>query len=1438
MNRLWKRSTWEGSKGLFSKGSTLKHVFFLPKLLGVVLFAWVLIGGISEAEASHFRGGTLTYKWISGRTVEFTLETYWRIGSLGSNACASGAAAGTCVGRNYGNFSINTGAGSVNIPQKVNFNDTISFSMIGTVRYTYPRDGKFTAVWSGCCWISGASGPAGNNWNLNVVVELPKINNSPVFNSPTFFQACRNFKFTTNVNVSDPDRDSFTLRLAHRQNSGIALNTSTGEVTFTPTTTGNFVFTVVATDSKGSVAYRDFMINVLATCNNKGPKITLNPAAITVAGGQQACTNITVTDPDAGNKFFITARPTKTPVTLTPTTALTAGRPNPYTFKYCWTPAKADEGTTHNIQFNALDDGLPPLFAQGTFSVTVLDGKPPVIATNPTTLQVDEGKTLVFTVTASDPDNNGIDTFTQTGLPTFCTSKKDSATKYTITCNPGFSDGPKTYSTLKFTAKDKDGKPKTVTQTVNIKVNDVNRPPTSKGPGDQTLDEDKAAKFGVTSSDPDGDTLTHTMSGLPAEAKIDPTTGEITWTPKQKDVGSYNVTVAVTDGKGGKVEVKFKVTVNNVNDPPVISGTPGDEATEDVEYTYSPTVTDEDPGDAGKLTWKFKKNPTGAKIDPATGKVTWTPGDADVGKDAEFEIEVCDPQGACVTQSWKVKTKNVNDPPTIDTKPPTEAFVGVEMNYKPKASDPDPNEKQTWKLTKGPSNATIDPATGELKWTPDPADAGKEVDFEIEVCDDNGACTKQSWKVKVKVLCKVDTDCPDPQICSPDNGNYVCMDPGCANQNPKCATQGEICNGSQCGANPCDGKTCAQGEYCRPSDGKCIKPCAGVTCQAGEYCLDGACVKDPCAANPCKADEYCDASDPQNPTCKSNPCSTNQACRHGRVCTPKAPYCMMDPCGLLTCPDPAAQRCLAGQCVDRLPCFVDVDCPGDQVCIGRLCYPSGCYDQNNACQNPQLCLKAKCEDPACATKQCATGEFCRNSDATCAKPCSGVKCQAGEMCKDGACVADPCANANCAAGEVCVKGTCEPDKCSASNVCKAGRVCYPMDNGCIDDPCAGVTCPDSKQVCKWGQCQAPDSCKFDKDCPGELLCLSGKCVKPTCKENADCQNGEVCSEGTCKPDPCANKQCADGEYCRAGQCVPSCAGVFCPEKQVCVDGKCTADPCADKQCAAGEVCVNGNCVKDECEQDSCKGKRVCRADKCVEPPCGNVTCPTGQTCNNGQCTGDLPCTYDSDCPGTAICVNKVCKPAGCYENACEGDKICSNGACVDNPCKGKTCADGEFCRPTDGTCVKLCPTCPEGKVCVDGACQDDPCKDKTCPDGEVCTNGNCTADPCAGKTDACKSQRVCSADGCGDDSCKGVECPTDHTCRKGVCVGPPLPGPEPGPEPSPEPVQDSGVQDLNGYEVGGGCVCSQGSVSFSLAGLWLGLIGLLCLFRLRRRYQK
>jgi len=66
--------------------------------------------------------------------------------------------------------------------------------------------------------------------------------------------------------------------------------------------------------------------------------------------------------------------------------------------------------------------------------------------------------------------------------------------------------------------------------------------------GDKSINEDSLLEFTVSASDPDGNNLIYSASGLPGGASFDPDTGIFSWTPLDGQEGIYIVHFDVTDG--------------------------------------------------------------------------------------------------------------------------------------------------------------------------------------------------------------------------------------------------------------------------------------------------------------------------------------------------------------------------------------------------------------------------------------------------------------------------------------------------------------------------------------------------------------------------------------------------------------------------------------------------------------------------------------------------------------------------------------------------------------------------------------------------------------------------------------------------------------------------------------------------------------------------
>jgi VCBS repeat-containing protein len=201
----------------------------------------------------------------------------------------------------------------------------------------------------------------------------------------------------------------------------------------------------------------------------------------------------------------------------------------------------------------------------------------------------------------------------------------------------------------------------------------------------------------------------------------------------------------VADGHGGEDFGRVTVTVNAVNDAPVITSSPVTTATEDAAYAFDVDATDPDAGDT--LTYSLDLAPAGMTID-ATGLISWTPDNAQVG-DHGVTVRVTDADDAVATQTFTVSVANENDAPLIATIPVTTATEDTPYTYDVDATDTDASDTLTYSLDAAPAGMTID-ATGVISWTPDNAQVGDH-SVTVRVTDLAGAPATQMFTVTVAV---------------------------------------------------------------------------------------------------------------------------------------------------------------------------------------------------------------------------------------------------------------------------------------------------------------------------------------------------------------------------------------------------------------------------------------------------------------------------------------------------------------------------------------------------------------------------------------------------------------------------------------------------------------------------------------------------------------
>src|SRR5204863_285514 len=108
-----------------------------------------------------------------------------------------------------------------------------------------------------------------------------------------------------------------------------------------------------------------------------------------------------------------------------------------------------------------------------------------------------------------------------------------------------------------------DGVATTTSPAFSWTVTNTNRAPLVTTPADRTDAEAAVINLAVTASDPDGDALTYSATGLPAGLTINATTGVISGTLSYTSAGIFSVTVSAADGTAMTTSPAFTWAVTN-----------------------------------------------------------------------------------------------------------------------------------------------------------------------------------------------------------------------------------------------------------------------------------------------------------------------------------------------------------------------------------------------------------------------------------------------------------------------------------------------------------------------------------------------------------------------------------------------------------------------------------------------------------------------------------------------------------------------------------------------------------------------------------------------------------------------------------------------------------------------------------------------------------
>ncbi len=185
--------------------------------------------------------------------------------------------------------------------------------------------------------------------------------------------------------------------------------------------------------------------------------------------------------------------------------------------------------------------------------------------------------------------------------------------------------------------------------------------------------------FTPTATDPSGYALTFSISGMPAWATFNTSSGQLAGTPATANVGTYsNIIIRVSDGVASASLAPFSISVSSPpNAPPTISGQPATSINVAAPYSFTPTASDTD-GDP--LTFSIQNEPSWAGFGTATGQLSGTPAAGDVGTYSNIIISVSDGVSSVTLAPFTVTVNQISTgSATVTWIPPTQNTDGTTL---------------------------------------------------------------------------------------------------------------------------------------------------------------------------------------------------------------------------------------------------------------------------------------------------------------------------------------------------------------------------------------------------------------------------------------------------------------------------------------------------------------------------------------------------------------------------------------------------------------------------------------------------------------------------------------------------------------------------------------------------------------------------------------
>jgi len=530
-----------------------------------------------------------------------------------------------------------------------------------------------------------ATDSTGETASTSFQFTVTNANDAPIMTSGTTASVNENAATSTVIytaTATDADVGSIlTYSLGGADANSFDIDASSGEVTLKASadfeTKATYNVDVIVTDN-GEIQLTDSQ-SVVVSINdiNDAPVLAEPFGTVTIMEDEPQNENLALdfSDPDSGDTISFTMTGAPSSLALSSAGLLTG------------TPTNADVGS-HTVTITCTD--AAGLSTSDTFTMVISNTNDAPSITSAASASVAENAattTVVYTVTATDPDTGDTLTYSLSGTDKDLFNIDASSGEVTLIASADF-EAKASYS-INVIATDDGTGALDDTLAVTVNVTDENEAPELAAAfGTINLTQGEVQNEDLTQdfSDPDAnDTITYSMSGAPSSLTLS-AGGLLTGTPTNDDVGSHTVTISGTDAAGLSTSDTFTMVINNTNDAPSITSAVTANVDENAATTtvvYTATATDIDTGDTITYSLGNSKDEASFNIDASSGEVTLI-ASADFETKDTYAIDVIatdDGTGTLAdTQAVTVSVNDVNDVATGSATISGTAMVGKQLS--------------------------------------------------------------------------------------------------------------------------------------------------------------------------------------------------------------------------------------------------------------------------------------------------------------------------------------------------------------------------------------------------------------------------------------------------------------------------------------------------------------------------------------------------------------------------------------------------------------------------------------------------------------------------------------------------------------------------------------------------------------------------------------